>query len=258
VRTQDNAGVTGRFLNMNQIILHRVMRLCQWAATPAQRASAAEQLLVVTRAVPSSSKVFVEEGAHHSLAKILSVSSSELSSSEASAAAAAAAAALSCLVTDAASAKAVSEADFLGPLIALSSGSSTSSSSSSSSSSSAAAAAALAKLSTWNPDIKEILCEEGGMQAIAHMCDSADPSILKFAAETLVFRAGEGGSFRDDMISPLGCEALRKLIKTGDSVCQVPFFQPTFKPVACNMLLVSVCRCHRASRGVQEGADVGQ
>ncbi len=96
------------------------------------------------------------------------------------------------------------------------------------------------------------------MQAIAHMCDSADPSILKFAAETLVFRAGEGGSFRDEMISPLGCEALRKLIKTGDSVCQVPLFYPTFKSVAFNMFLVSVCRCHRTARGVQEGADVGQ
>jgi hypothetical protein len=69
------------------------------------------------------------------------------------------------------------------------------------------------------------------MQAIAHMCDSADPSILKFAAETLVFRAGEGGSFRDEMISPLGCEALRKLIKTGDSVCQVHFFIPLSNPL---------------------------
>jgi hypothetical protein len=50
------------------------------------------------------------------------------------------------------------------------------------------------------------------------MCDSADPSVLKFAAETLVFRAGEGGSFRDEMISPFGCEAL-------------PFFIPLSNPL---------------------------
>ncbi len=190
----------------------------------------------------------MEEGAHHSLAKILSATSSTSSSLEASAAAAAAAAAaaLSCLVTDAASAKvfqphkrktfpqsnpdskpqtpfkletlilsqAVGEADFLGPLITISSSSgddASSLSSSSSSAAAAAAAAALAKLSKWNPDIKEILCEEGGMQAappplyrsfallplaafsssssaiqaIAHMCASDDPAILKFAGFNL-------------------------------------------------------------------------
>jgi hypothetical protein len=59
--------------------------------------------------------------------------------------------------------QAVGEADFLGPLITISS---CSSDDASSSSAAAAAAAALAKLSTWNPDIKEILCEEGGMQVL--------------------------------------------------------------------------------------------
>lgn len=59
--------------------------------------------------------------------------------------------------------QAVGEADFLGPLISISS---CSSEDTAFSAAAAAAAAALAKLSTWNPDIKEILCEEGGMQVL--------------------------------------------------------------------------------------------